>query len=394
MTPEEKFNQDVWYVLRQIKKKSLYTKIGEPVLYQIDYNIIEAREEYTSSENEAAILEKLQEQNIIKIKNREIKSIISLDNFDNFYLEIIQPKFDKLYNLYERGYKSERGEERPSLKPHASSFDWEKLSPENLKIAQKVIKITLNFLQFQPINRLALFTKMPLQKFENEQVYLDDVSGVLNRIDGVKVINTELHYQIKEYKRTMVVIPSTNEVELPDYLPSKEELKNYVFLRISSSDELHRVQGLIDKKLKIDMLSIVRIQTKQEPAKFIVSVKDREIWVNEYLIGKPHAVGSNFEFFDHIRSQAPHTKINRDELPSKYGSLSIKEQVENKSFIKILNGLGFKGEILKAFFYKRGKDTLIYRGDEITKENLIEAGVKITLFLKELELAHTKNSPE
>ncbi len=235
---------------------------------------------------------------------------------------------------------------------------------------------------------------MPLQKFENEQVYLDDVSGVLNRIDGVKVINTELHYQIKEYKRTMVVIPSTNEVELPDYLPSKEELKNYVFLRISSSDELHRVQGLIDKKLKIDMLSIVRIQTKQEPAKFIVSVKDREIWVNEYLIGKPHAVGSNFEFFDHIRSQAPHTKINRDELPSKYGSLSIKEQVENKSFIKILNGLGFKGEILKAFFYKRGKDTLIYRGDEITKENLIEAGVKITLFLKELELAHTKNSPE
>lgn len=128
--------------------------------------------------------------------------------------------------------------------------------------------------------------------------------------------------------------------------------------------------------------------------KYIISVKDREIWVNQYLISKPHAVGSNFEFFEHIRLHPSHTKIERDKLPSKFGRSSIKEQVKTKSFIKIVNELGFKGEILKAFFYDRGKDTITYRGDEITKENLQKAGVKIPLFLKELELAHTKNSPE
>lgn len=129
------------------------------------------------------------------------------------------------------------------------------------------------------------------------------------------------------------------------------------------------------------------------PDKYKISVKDREIWVNDYLIGKPHAVGSNFEFFDYIRAQKPHTKIDRDTLPSNFGDLSIREQVKKKGFIKILNGLGFKGQILRAFFFKRSKDTLIYAGDEISKEDLENVGVKIPLFLQELELAHTKNSP-
>lgn len=129
------------------------------------------------------------------------------------------------------------------------------------------------------------------------------------------------------------------------------------------------------------------------PDKYKISVKDREIWVNDYLIGKPHAVGSNLEFFDYIRAQKPHTKIDRDKLPSNFGDLSIQGQVKKKGFIKILNGLGFKGEILRAFFSKRGKDTLIYAGDEISKEDLENVGVKIPLFIQELKLAHTKNSP-
>lgn len=127
---------------------------------------------------------------------------------------------------------------------------------------------------------------------------------------------------------------------------------------------------------------------------YSISVKDREIRVNTYLISRPHAVGSNFEFFEYVRSQASHTKIERKNLPSKFEQLSIKEQIKNKSFIKILNGLGFKGEILKAYFYNRAKDTLTYKGDKIEKDDLEKAGVNIPLFLKELDLAHTKNSPK
>lgn len=133
------------------------------------------------------------------------------------------------------------------------------------------------------------------------------------------------------------------------------------------------------------------------PDKYKISVKDREIWVNNCLIGKPHAVGSNFEFFEYVRSKPSNTLIKRDKMPNDGDGTNydgIKGEIKNKGFIKILNGLGFKGEILKAFFHKRSRDTLIYRGDKITKEDLEKAGIRINLFLKELELAHTKNSPE
>jgi len=146
---------------------------------------------------------------------------------------------------------------------------------------------------------------------------------------------------------------------------------------------------------KYSATEIGEINTKQILLnKLIITVRDREIWVNNYLIGKPHAIGSNFEFFEHVRLRPPHTKIDRSTLSNFGGSSSLKEQIEGKSFIKILNGLGFKGEILRAFFYKRSKNTLIYRGDKITNKDLKKAGIKITLLLKELELANTKNSPE
>lgn len=136
---------------------------------------------------------------------------------------------------------------------------------------------------------------------------------------------------------------------------------------------------------------------KQELDTFIISVKDREVWVNDYLLSKPHATGCNFEFFEYVRSKPANTPIERDKMPKwgdGVGYASLKEETKSKSFIKMLNELGFKGEILKAFFYKRSKNSLTYRGDKIIKEDLEKAGVKKSLFLKELDVAHAKNSPE
>ena len=133
------------------------------------------------------------------------------------------------------------------------------------------------------------------------------------------------------------------------------------------------------------------------PKTFEIQVKDRYIWINNYLLSKPHAVGSNFEFFEYIRSKPPRTPIERNKMPDVGDGVGygyIKEAIKNKGFIKILNKLGFKGEILKAFFPKRSKNIIVYRGDKITKKDLEKSGVKIPLFLKELELAHTRNSPE
>lgn len=132
---------------------------------------------------------------------------------------------------------------------------------------------------------------------------------------------------------------------------------------------------------------------KQTAQQFTISVRDREIWINDYLISKPHAVGVNYEFFDYIRNQPINVSIIRNKIQPEGGGANIKEQIGEKSFIKILNDLGFKGEILKAFFYNRSKDSLTYRGDVITKDDLLQAGINLPLLLQELKVAHTKNSP-
>ncbi len=87
---------------------------------------------------------------------------------------------------------------------------------------------------------------------------------------------------------------------------------------------------------------------------FSVSTRDREIRINNYVISKPHAVGKNMSFFEHLMGN-PSKGIKRDDL-----SPFLQGEIRGKKFSKILNDLGFKSEILKAFFPKRGKGFLIF----------------------------------
>ena len=156
-------------------------------------------------------------------------------------------------------------------------------------------------------------------------------------------------------------------------------------------DEIYKKYQELNQKPSKEKSVVHSIQNEYK-----ILVKDREIWINEYLIGKPHAVGNNFEFFDYVRQQPPNTKIELSKIPDSVGWLTMKENIKGRRFIKILNALGFKGEIKKAFFYKVGKNTLHYRGDKVNKEDLEKAGLKFNLFLKELEVANAKivpNSP-
>ncbi|OGZ08922.1 MAG: hypothetical protein A3D67_01510 [Candidatus Lloydbacteria bacterium RIFCSPHIGHO2_02_FULL_51_22] len=68
MEPEEKFIKEVWYVLRQIKERSLYTPTGTPIEYWIDFNTMVAG--VPLAKDEAAILEKLEEWGAIRIQNK------------------------------------------------------------------------------------------------------------------------------------------------------------------------------------------------------------------------------------------------------------------------------------------------------------------------------------
>ncbi|MCL5432403.1 MAG: hypothetical protein M1484_04960 [Patescibacteria group bacterium] len=50
------------------------------------------------------------------------------------------------------------------------------------------------------------------------------------------------------------------------------------------------------------------------PTEFKLKVVDREVWVNNYLIAKPHAVGNNYDFLEYVRKQPFNQPITKDSL--------------------------------------------------------------------------------
>lgn len=142
-----------------------------------------------------------------------------------------------------------------------------------------------------------------------------------------------------------------------------------------------------EKKSKKEASQPSPIQLQALPPNLSVQLKDREIWINDFLLSKPHAVGGNKGFFEYVYENA-NQPLDRDQMPE-----YVTQDVKGKSFSKVLNELGFKGQILKAFFPERGKSKLSFR-NEVSAEQLEKDGVNSSVLLQELQLAHTKNSPK
>lgn len=154
----------------------------------------------------------------------------------------------------------------------------------------------------------------------------------------------------------------------------------------------------IDKMIKeiremravIEKLVATKNSFTKAPEIFELTVNDREILINNFLISKPHAVGTNLATLQDIRIKKPNKPIRKSDLPN-----FLKEEIGSGSLADILYQLGFTGEILKAFFPKRSKKGVIqYAGDKITKKDLQNRGINISLLMKQLELANIKNNPE
>lgn len=123
------------------------------------------------------------------------------------------------------------------------------------------------------------------------------------------------------------------------------------------------------------------------PKELKVYIKDRQISVGDFILSKPHAVGAIKGFFEHIYENAGQP-LERDQMPE-----YVTQDLKGRNFSKVLNELGFKGEILKAFCPERGKSRLLFR-KEVTTEQLEQEGINLSLLLQELQMAHTKNSPK
>ena len=120
---------------------------------------------------------------------------------------------------------------------------------------------------------------------------------------------------------------------------------------------------------------------------FRVNLKDREVRVNEFVLSRPHAVGRNMDFMEFILN-SPTGEINREDLPGQ-----LRDDLTGTKFTKLLNGLGFTGPILRAFFPRRSEDSLTFLR-EVSSAQLKERNQRADTLLQALKLAHIKNNPE
>lgn len=145
-----------------------------------------------------------------------------------------------------------------------------------------------------------------------------------------------------------------------------------------------------NQNINEDAIEIARANTNTCVEKLTISLNDRLIKVNDYILSRPHAVGSNMQFFQ-VVFQNQNIEFNIDELPSMQ-----KIDFEWKKTSKLLNSLGFRGQILKAFFPKRTdkKPRIIKFINPVIVKDLSKRGININLLLKELNLADIRNSPK
>ena len=111
MTPEEKFNQDVWWILQEIKKEQLATPKGEKVYFSlrvlpktssirrkdVDYG-------FPQADTQRKLLYKLKEWKALDLQptGADLDNIFSFNPATSYLLTILK-KFDEIYRLYENG---------------------------------------------------------------------------------------------------------------------------------------------------------------------------------------------------------------------------------------------------------------------------------------------------
>lgn len=210
--------------------------------------------------------------------------------------------------------------------------------------------------------------------------------------------NAAKEYIIPATESFEIIIPTLQKIEfsLGDVRQKNIEIQKSGNPEqiVVAKTETEKIDKLINEikelRQEIEKIAATKNVKTELPETFQLTVKDREIWINNFLLSKPHAVGTNFETLEFIRSKSANTPIKKSDLPN-----FLKEEIGGGSIADILYQLGFTKEILKAFFPKRSKKGMItYAGDKITKEYLQNKGINIALFMKQLEMAHVRNYPE
>ncbi|NTV40779.1 MAG: hypothetical protein HGA61_00700 [Candidatus Moranbacteria bacterium] len=107
MTPEEKFNRDIWWILQEIRNEELLTPEGKYIKF--DMRVLDHYDkskklppETPDEKTQKKLLSKLDEWGVFNFKSEEDPSF-EVDTFDPafFALSLKKPEFDILYDKYE-----------------------------------------------------------------------------------------------------------------------------------------------------------------------------------------------------------------------------------------------------------------------------------------------------
>lgn len=139
MTPEEKFNQEIWWILQEIRKEQLATPKGEKVEFTLrkppKYSR-KADNDLPSAEAQRKLLHKLKEWKTLDLEPES--KFLDDDLFASptaYILTIRQSKFDKLYRLYKSGGSYLEYKEATPKTKNSQSI----IKPKSLELIAQVI---------------------------------------------------------------------------------------------------------------------------------------------------------------------------------------------------------------------------------------------------------------
>lgn len=98
MTPEEKFNREMWWVLQEIAEEKLATTEGKPVEFEVVKLIASG---IPSRDRQINIIHKLQEWEAVKILN-EFPADWRGSGRHLLELQLLEPKFTEIYKKFQK----------------------------------------------------------------------------------------------------------------------------------------------------------------------------------------------------------------------------------------------------------------------------------------------------
>lgn len=206
-----------------------------------------------------------------------------------------------------------------------------KFSLENLDKIQKVLKIVLDTIDLQGVNKFR-YNKIPIKTFREKGLYYEDVVSVLDKINegnnAIVVVNE--YYREKKEKE--------NSFFSPYYKPSKFIPLGIEIIKEGIEKELHPIESLIEKELhpieslrvegEIDTNIIVIVKNLNK----IKSIrKDLEKKIEELKIKKLKKCREKKlprEFIKSINEQSKKLEKIEKDFTSLYNKSGYKESLE------------------------------------------------------------------